>query len=493
MGHVRVLALFLVLGGIAGGAGVSAADDKWIEVKSANFAVATNGSERSARNLAWQFEQIRSAIQIGWPWARVQLDRPVVVIAAKDESTMKALVPQYWETRGGVRPASVFTSSADRHYIAVRSDVRAEDTPGVNPYISSYWTYSLLTFDAAYERELPLWFRIGLAEILSNSIVRDEEIQFGRQIPWHVASLQGGRLRLAELIALDSASPYYTNGATRERFDAQAWGVMHYMLFGRPEDSADRVNALAKLLLEGKPSSDAIRDVFGSVDTLEEAYLQYQKRPITNYSRLKIEQTVTSKNFAVRTLPAAEASSLRAGLHVAMNRLDDARVLVNESRKADTANPGSYDVEALLLDRNSQAGEALTAYTKAVELNSQSFYSHYRAAASDAQGPQAPPGLEKQVRRVIALNDAYAPAYSLLASVLLQGNEPASALVPALKAVQLDQREVFHRLTLARVYWQLSRRAEAMGLARSSLLLARSDQQRAMAKELITYMELNAK
>jgi hypothetical protein len=33
--------------------------------------------------------------------------------------------------------------------------VRGDGTPGLNPYIS-YWTYSLLTFDAAFERESAL-------------------------------------------------------------------------------------------------------------------------------------------------------------------------------------------------------------------------------------------------------------------------------------------------------------------------------------------------
>jgi len=494
MTRARILTLVLTLGVFFTTTAASAADDKWVEVKSAHFVVITNGNERSARNLAWQFEQIRSAIEIGWPWARVQLDRPIVVIGAKDEATMKALVPQYWETRGSVRPASVFTTAADRHYIAVRSDVRLDDTPGINPYRSSYWTYSLLTFDAAYERELPLWFRIGLAEILSNSIVRDDEIQFGRQIPWHTEALQLGRLRLAELIALDTSSPYYTSGSTRERFDAQAWGVMHFMLFGLGDKGATGVNTLAQLLLDGKSSSDAIQQVFGSVDALEQAYLQYQKKPITNYARLKIQQNVISKDFPVRTISPSDALTMRAGLHVAMNRIEDARALIVESRKAESVNAGSYDVEALLFDRNRQSAEARTAYAKAVELNSQSFYSHYRAASTDIEtaGPAAA-GLEKQVRRAIALNEAYSPSYSLLANILLRSNQATGALEPAVMAVRLDQRDPFSRLTLARVYWSLSRQAEAMGVARSGLSLARTDQQRAAAKELITFMEANKK
>lgn len=195
---------------------VARADDPWIEVKSPNFIVVSNAGDGRARNVAWQFEQIRAAIQVGWPWARVQLDRPVIVVAAKDENSMKLLVPGFWEKSSrDSRPTSVFGTGDAAHYITLRSDVRADDTVGVNPYVSSYWSYSALTLNEAFERPLPLWFRNGLAELLSNSIVRDNEIQFGRAIPWNVANLQRGRLRLSELVTLDSSSPYYTNSTTR--------------------------------------------------------------------------------------------------------------------------------------------------------------------------------------------------------------------------------------------------------------------------------------
>ena len=56
---------------------------------------------------------------------------------------------------------SAFTTAPDRHYLAMRSDVRMDDTVGTNPYFASYWAYSALALDAAFERELPLWFAAG--------------------------------------------------------------------------------------------------------------------------------------------------------------------------------------------------------------------------------------------------------------------------------------------------------------------------------------------
>src|SRR5262245_8407169 len=451
-------------------ASAAAADDRWIEVKSAHFTVVSNASDSRAINVAWQFEQIRAAIQAGWPWARVAFDRPVMVIAAKDEATMKLLLPKYWESGDrDSRPVSVFSTTPDRHYITRRADVKADDSQGVNPYFASYWSYSALALDTAFERQVPLWFRSGLAEVLSNSIVRDNEIQFGRAIPWHVAALQdGGRVRLSELITITANSPYYTSGATRGRFDAQCWGVMHYLIFGRGEDRVDRVNQLAKLLIDGKPSADAIQEVFGSVDALENAYLQYQRKPISNYGRLKVETNAASKNFPVRALAPADAVVTRAAVHMASGRGDDARALIAEARKIAPEAAGSYEVEAVLLDREGKRDGLLAALTKAAQLKSDDFYMQYRLASlmwSPNPDPATRNGIEQLLRRSAALNAFFAPSQALLANVIALGPQPADALEPATKAIALDPVSSAVRLSYATVLWQLSRRDQAKAAA----------------------------
>jgi hypothetical protein len=468
----------------------AAAADDWIEVKSPNFTVVSNAGEGKARDVVWQFEQIRAAIQAGWPWARVQLDRPVVIVAAKDENSMKLLIPGVWEkTSRDTRPGSVFGTGAAAHYIALRADVRAEDTAGVNPYISSYWSYSALTLNEAFDPPLPLWFRNGLAEVLSNSIVRDREIQFGRAIPWNITSLQsGGRLRLSELVALDASSAYYRDGITRRRFDAQSWGVMHYMLFGLNEGGS-RVNQLADLLLKGTPSADAIQRVFGSVDALESAYLNYQKKPITQYARLQVETKTSSKNFPVRPMSAAAAAAVHAAVHAAFGRPVEARAAIAGGGANATA--AAYDVEALLLEREGKRDDARGAYGKAVELQSESFYTHYRLATllwapnADADTLRR---IESLLQRSVTLNNFYSPSQALLAETVSRGAAPADALPIAVRAASLDPTSSTARMTLARVLSRLGRRDEAAGHARAGRLLARTDQERAAADELIAFL-----
>jgi hypothetical protein len=85
---------------------------------------------------------VRAALLTLWPWARPEAGRRIVVVAARDEATMKALVPSYWERKGGVRPAAVYLESQDRDFIVLRLDVPPEDREGVNPFITAYWATS---------------------------------------------------------------------------------------------------------------------------------------------------------------------------------------------------------------------------------------------------------------------------------------------------------------------------------------------------------------
>src|SRR3954462_9215644 len=72
------------------------AAETWVEVKSAHFTVVSNAGQGTAKTLAWQLEQVRSAIATLYPWAKVDLQKPMAVFGVKDETAMKALVPKYW-------------------------------------------------------------------------------------------------------------------------------------------------------------------------------------------------------------------------------------------------------------------------------------------------------------------------------------------------------------------------------------------------------------
>src|SRR5258705_262109 len=126
-----------------------AADEAWVEMRSAHFQVISNASEGSTRTLTWQLEQIRNVIAVLWPWARVDFSTPLGVIAVKDEGSMRALAPAYWEGKGAVRPVSVWVAGADGPYLAIRADLRGDDRTTLNPHISAYYSYVSLVLQSS--------------------------------------------------------------------------------------------------------------------------------------------------------------------------------------------------------------------------------------------------------------------------------------------------------------------------------------------------------
>jgi tetratricopeptide (TPR) repeat protein len=445
------------------------AADHWIDVTSPHFTVISNNGDKSARSVAWQMEQFRSAMEQAWPWSRGQPDRPVLVIGVKNADTMKAFVPDYWEKGGGFRPDSVAVIGDDRYYILLRADVTEEGPEGVNPYQQSYWTYANITLSSSFNYRLPLWFTRGLSAVLSNTNVTDTEVQFGRALPSYMQELNtGGRYSLDELFTATRSSPVFSSSITLTRFDAQTWALMHYLLFGVAEDAGTRnarIDALAAALTAGTPSAKAVEEVYGPLPALDFAYRAYIRQGLLRYMRLKADMRVDRKDFGARSVDPADVLATRASVLVATDRLADARQAIADARQLAPQLAASYDAEGQMLEREQQPEQARAAYGKAVQLGSQDFYSYVRLAALTPRAGAAPATLT-ELRTVliqaVGLNGFYAPAQQLLCNVLLQMNRPGEALAPARKAVELEPGHAYMHLSLATVLQRLAQRDEAL-------------------------------
>ena len=494
----RILALAVVvpLSSLAFARPAGAAD-AWVQVTSPHFVVASNAGEKRSREVAWQFEQIRAAMLAIWPWMKGDLDRPVLVVAAKDENTMKQLAPQYWEKGGRIHPDSVFVTGADRHYIALRADAKAEDTDAINPYYASYWSYAGLLLDASFDRDLPLWLRAGLAGVLSNTIVRESEIRFGMAPPWYLRTISTqSRLRLPQLFSATRDDNYYRNPATRDQFDAQTWAVMHYLLFDPEMGKSGKLDAVIQAVSAGTPSAEAVRQAFGDVEPIELAYMRHVQKPILPYSRLKTETKIAASSFSSRVLSEGDSANTRAALLAVMGRPVESRALVSEARKGGDA-AASYEVEALLADRDDDNAALKAALAKAEQLGTTNFYALYRLALLELpQNPDAAAfaAAEGRLRKAVELNAFHPSAHAMLANVLARGpaEKRAQAVPVAQKAVVLGPRDSFTHTTLALSLWNVGQREAAIARVRAAVTLAQSDGQRQQAQQMLDFFLKNA-
>jgi tetratricopeptide (TPR) repeat protein len=479
------LVLVGVLIAVAAPQAAPRAADPWVEVKSQNFTVFSDAGERKARQVAWQFEQVRAAIVNGWPWVRVSLNRPVVVYAAKDENSMKALLPGYWERRGESRPASVFVTRNDRVYVALRADVEADDQL-VNPYNQAFWAYSALVIGQSFPRGLPIWLSNGLANVLSNTIISEKSIAFGRPLPWLTERLpRPGRLPLNRLLGVTQDSAYFRD--SRDQFDTQSWALVQYMIFGQRGDMS-RFGEVVRLLLEGTPSDEAVTKAFGPLATVDEAYWTYATRGVFTIARLQVESDTSALKVPARQIPEPEQAVIRARLHAAFGRPADARTQLAEARKAKSAPALADEVEGLLFDDENREEQAGQAFARAVEAGSTDFWAPYRLALiqhSPGANQESLARTHAHLERAVALNPDYGPAHSFLAIVRLGLGQHEPALDAAVRGVRLEPSSVYARLSLGESLARAARYAEAETVAREASAIAQTDDDRRNVAEFL--------
>ena len=459
----------------------------WREVKTEHFTMVSDASEGRARRIVWQFEQMRRALQDGFPWMQVDADRPVMVIAVKDENSMRAIAPQFWEQRGA-RPGSVFVGGADRHYIMLRTDLEVEDQL-MNPYNNAYRAYTSLVLTQGMGRNLPLWFTNGLTVMLSNTIVRQREIVFGRPMPWVVEVARGGpRLPLAELLAADTSSPGFRGAINRERFDAQSWAVVEYLLYGHKDNARERFDRLTALLASGKTSEEAVTEVYGSVGALHDAYTLFVQQNVYTHNTTPTSRDIVEGSLAARVMSVPEHAAVRAAFHVAMGRPVEARAVAATALKADPVSPVPDDTEGMLHDYEQNNQAAMASFQKAVAGGSTSYWSHYRLASlrlnTGAEGAQMAE-VDVLLERTSSLEPSFAPAHAQMATTRINRGQIEPAITSARRAVELDAGNLSYRSLLVRVLTRATQTEEALKVAREALTMARTPADRTTFEALI--------
>src|SRR5260370_22539899 len=135
----NLIALCMLL--LCGRAEGSDRPDTWIRVRSPHFVVASDVGEKRARRIAQQFEQLRRVFRSSFPSFRADPGQPILIVAVKDEDTMKEWLPQYWEGKGHLHPSGLYAGQEDKHFVLLRMDSTEE-----NPYhtISHQYPHAFL-------------------------------------------------------------------------------------------------------------------------------------------------------------------------------------------------------------------------------------------------------------------------------------------------------------------------------------------------------------
>ena len=248
----------------------SFADQKPLtEVRSPNFRVLTDGSDRDGRRIALEFEQMRAIFAAGFTSMRLSTGAPLLIFAMQNERSMQALAPAQWTDQRS-KPAGLFQHGREKQFAIVRLD---QDVPGAYQVVYHEYVHSLLHTNF---RWLPTWLDEGLAEFYGNTRFEGKKSYVGTPSP-RVRELQGRGLTipLETILAVNPHTFYRGKEDQIATFYAESWALVHYLIFGPDMDHGKKMNLFYSRLQKGDQQGKAFREIFGEYKDVEKDLTRY--------------------------------------------------------------------------------------------------------------------------------------------------------------------------------------------------------------------------
>ncbi len=424
-----ILAIVFCFQGIVSSNATVSAKDTWTSVRSKNFLLVGNASEKDIRQVGVRLEQFREVFSRLFTSLNVNSPVPTTVVVFKNDESYRPFKPN-------ANTAGYFQPGPDVNYITLRITNDLNSQQDAFTIIFHEYTHLLVRNTSG---NVPTWFNEGLAEYYSTfSITDDQKVVMGRPIASHVYRLRENKmLPLRTLFQVDQKSPYYNERDKQSIFYAESWALMHYLILGKDGQRMPQLSKFVDLISTNVPMEQAFQQAFATTfEKMENelhAYIQNDRYPI-------ISGSFTSKvgyDSAMQSAPITEAEA-QAYLGDLLLKSDRAECEVY-LQKALALDPDLAMANAslgLLRVRQGKHEEARKRLERAVAASSQNYLIHYyfayalsREGMSDMQTvmgmtPETAAIMRRELKRAIQLRPDFLESHSLLAFVsLVTGTE----------------------------------------------------------------------
>jgi len=419
---------------------IASAKDKWTSVRSKNFLLLGNASEKDIRQVGVRLEQFREVFSRLFTSFKVDSPVPTTVIVFKNDES-------YRPFKLNANTAGSFQPGPDVNYITLQltSDLNSQQDPfGI---ILHEYTHLLVRNTSG---NVPTWFNEGLAEYYSTfSITADQKVVVGRPIANHVYLLRENRmLPLRTLFQVDPKSPYYNEREKQSIFYAESWALVHYLILGKDGQRMTQLSKFVELISASMPMEQAFRQAFAmSFESMEKelhAYVQRDRYPILRGSF----QSKVGYDSTMQAAPIteAEAQAYLGDLLLKSNRAD-AEVYLQKALALVPDLPMANASLGLLRVRQGKHDEARKRLERAVAANSENYLIHYYYAYALSQegirdtetvmgmAPETSAIMRRELKRAIQLRPDFLESYSLLAFVNLVSEYELEETIEMLKRV----------------------------------------------------------
>lgn len=412
------------------------AKDNWVSVRSKNFFLIGNASEKEIRQVGTRLEQFREVFSRLFTRTKLTSPVPTTVVVFKSDKS-------YAPFKSNPNNSGYFQPGPDTNYITLTTEVRGEQ----NPFTVIFHEYTHLLVNNN-NWNVPVWFNEGLAEYYSTvTVTDDQKFALGNPIGSHVYLLREKKmLPLRTLFDVDHRSPYYNERDKQSVFYAQSWALVHYLILGKGAQRVNQIGKFLESLSASVPMEKAFQQAFGiAFDQMEKELREYIRNDRYPILSGKFEQKIGfDKEMQSAPISEAEAQAYLGDLLLHSNR-PEAEGYLKKALELDPNLAMAHASMGMLRVREGKSTEARQSLERAVKENSKNFLIHYYYAyALSREGcgdtdlvtgftPESVSKMREHLMKAIEMRPDFPESYSLLAFVNLVSGSNLDESVQMLK------------------------------------------------------------
>ena len=472
------------------------AKDNWVSLRSRNFYLVGNASEKEVRRVATRLEQFRHVFTRLFPAAQFNSAVPTTVVVFKSDGSYKPFKPVVEGRISEV--AGYFQAGEAMNYITLTTEARAED-----PFATIYHEYVHLLVDNSYgSRNVPPWFNEGLAEYYSTFAVDDDrKVYLGNLIESHIYTLRQQQLiPFKTFFEVDYYSLHRNKREAKGIFYAQAWALMHYLILGNNGQRLPQMGRFLALVTGNTPVEKAFAEAFQTdFAGMEKELKKYvEARTFRTQIATFDQKLALDSEFQSAPLSEAEAEAVLGDLLLHTDRAEDAAARLQQAVKLDPKLAAAHASLGMARAKQKRFDEAKRHLRDALAAGSDNHLAHYYYArvlteeGMDENGmamgyaEDAAREMRAALSRAAKLKPDFPDTYRLLAWVnLVTGEQLAEGVDYAKKALALSPGNEQYAFILAQLYLRQEDYAAARREAESIAKQGGDPQMRANAQSLL--------
>lgn len=477
------------------------AKDEWISVRSKNFSLIGNASEKDIRKAATKLEQFRETFRALFAKTNLSSSIPTNVVVFRNDSAYKPFKPKRSDGKPDDGIAGYFQPGQDVNYITLSAGGNDDETYG-----TIFHEFVHFIIDTNFGKsDIPAWFNEGLAEYYQTfEIDKDIKVKLGLPQGNHLLLLQQSELLpLETLFKISNYQLHQQGNHSRSVFYAQSWALIHYMV---QTGKADGLNKFLNLSLKNKTQEAAFTEAFGmSYKEMEKELRKYVRKATFNYSEITFRQKlVFDDQMMIRPLSDAETNAYLGDLLYHTNRFDDAEPYLVKAIELDPGSTMAATALGMVKFRQNKFTEAERFLESAVAQNSKSHMAHYwyafvlsRSGQNEfgfvsGYAPEKAGKIKASLSEAIRIKPDFTESYELFAFVNLVNNEDLDDSVAKLRqALKYQPGNQRYALRIAEILLRQRKFKDANTIAAKIAETTDDPQIRQRAENLVTEVSRN--